>query len=74
MITHLDLKQALDAYTKAVGDSFKELQVLAEEAEETDDYYDYDQSSYDHNEFAAECGESLAAIVAEYLQDEWSVK
>lgn len=73
MITQLDLKKALAAYTKAAQESKAHIKSMAEEAEETDDYYDYDQASYDHYEHLAELGEILAAVVAEYLTDEWSI-
>lgn len=73
MITHLDLKNALDAYTKAAQESKDNIRRMAEEAEETDDYYDYDEASYDHYEHLAELGEILAAVVTEYLTDEWSI-
>lgn len=74
MITALDLKKVLDEYLADVNESKDDLREMAEEAEENDDYYDYDQASYDHYEFLAERGEWLAQKVAEYLNNEWSIK
>jgi hypothetical protein len=65
-----DLKAALAAYQKTVKQQEKALQKLAREAEDNDDYYDYDQACYDTWEYLYEEGKALAAAVEEFLKGE----
>lgn len=69
-----DLRKALVAYNADLERSRKNLARLSAEAEESGDYYDFDQASYDHNEYGTELGESLARAVREYIDADWGVK
>jgi hypothetical protein len=61
------IKAAVQAYLKEDAEARKELQEMAEEAEEDDDYYDYDQSCYDTWEHMWDRGSALAAEIEEIL-------
>jgi hypothetical protein len=64
------LEVSLAGYLKTVKSSEKALRKMAREAEESDDYYDYDQACYDTWEYLYEEGKALAAAVEEFLKGE----
>jgi len=63
-----ELEEALKRFDKENHESAKALRELAEGAEETGDYYDYDQACYDTWERMAEQGEWLAEAVRGYIE------
>jgi hypothetical protein len=63
------IKAAVQAYLEEDAQARNELREMAEEAEEDDDYYDYDQACYDTWESMWGRGKSLADELAEILKE-----
>jgi hypothetical protein len=63
------IKAAVQAYLEDDERARDELREMAEEAEEDDDYYDYDQSCYDTWESMWDRGKSLADELTEILKE-----
>jgi hypothetical protein len=61
------IAKAVAAYRKIEQEQTKELQEMAQEAEDNDDYYDYDQSCYDTWEYLMRLGQELASEIEEIL-------
>lgn len=67
-MTPQELRKELNRYLDNADKMWGELKRKAKDAEETDDYYDYDQACYDTWEYMADEGGAFAKVVQEYLE------
>ena len=63
----IELRQALQRYYETERSSSTHVQMLSDQAEQSGDYSDYDEASYDHWECMAEAGAEVVALVSRLL-------
>lgn len=63
------IMQAIDKFLKEDAKACKSLGRLAEEAERSGDYSDYDESNYDYWEAGNQAGLDLAATIGGIIND-----
>lgn len=61
------IKNITEDFLKLCAEERQELRDMAEEAEASDDYYDYDQACYDSFERMFDAGENFAKQVLELI-------